>query len=138
MIVKGVNLETVYGVIIQDGAFNQLWKLPTRKVGYAKNWNDEHGLEIDPDEPVVYERLTYSLPMLIMANSESEYWSRLHAFFQFILNLNVLTIDIPSRNRRFIVQHLGFSNYNDYVESHFSTFNWELGNDRPNEFLAIP
>jgi len=137
MIVNGINIESIYGVTLLEGAYNQLWKLPTRKPGYLKDWSDEHGFEIDPEEPVVYERLTYSIPMLINANTESEYWTKLHAFFGFILNKNMLTVDIPKRNRRFVLQHIGFSDYNESIDNHFSTFNWELANDRPNEFIAI-
>ena len=138
MIIDGIDIEATYGVCMADGAYKELWKLPVRKKGgYGFDWPEENGLEIDEDEIVVYERLIYSVPMMIVAANETQYWTRMNSFLEWMLEKNIVVVDIPERNRRFYLQQLGFSGYDDYVDNGFSLFNMELANDNPSKFLPI-
>jgi len=139
MIINGINAETTYGICLAEGAFRELWKLPVAKQGFEKNWPDENGMETDPLETPVYERLDYSLPLLLTAPSESDYWAKLNAFLAFSFQNRYITLDIPERSRRFKLVNKGFANYDEYLESNDpnTLLVWNLSNDHPTENFII-
>ena len=139
MIINGINAEATFGVCLAEGAYNELWKLPVAKVGFEKNWPDENGVETDPEESPVYERLEYSLPLLLVADSENDYWTKLNAFLAFCIQNRYVVVDIPERSKRFKLINKGFSNYDEYLCSNDpnATLIWNLANDYPTSNFPI-
>lgn len=139
MVINGINAEQQFGIVLADGAYRELWKLPKAKQGYQYDWGDENGMETDPDAQSVYERLEYSVPLILSAEDENEYWTKLNGFTAFLLSNRYITLDIPERNRRFHLVNLGISNYDEYVEGYNPnlTMNWNLANDNPTEIFTI-
>ena len=139
MIINGINTETTFGIFLEEGAYKELWKPPIAKPGFEKNWPDENGIETDPNEVPVYERLDYNIPLLLVASSETDYWSKLNAFLAFCFQNRYINLDIPQRARRFKLINKGFANYDEYLESSDpnATLIWNLSNDHPTESFII-
>lgn len=139
MIINGQNAETKYGLVLANGAYSELWKQPKPKAVYEYNWPNENGMETDPDEQQYFERIEYSVPLILVAKDEADYWDKFNAFGQLIFNTKNIVLDIPERNRRFKLINKGISNYDELVTSYQpnALFNWELANDYPTEFLKI-
>lgn len=139
MIINGLNAETSFGLVLADGAYNVLWTPPRAKPGYEYNWPDQNGIETDPDQPQVFERIEYSLPLILTATDEADYWDKFHAFCQFVYSNRNIILDIPERNRRFKLVNMGISNYDEAVDGYRpnALLRWELANDNPTEFLKV-
>lgn len=139
MIINGINAEAVFGICLAEGAFRELWKQPVAKRGYEKDWPDRNGIETDPLETPVYERLDYSVPLLLVAESQADYWTKLNAFLAFCYQNRYIILDIPERYRRFRLVNRGFANYEEYLESGDPNAGliWNLSNDHPTENFII-
>lgn len=139
ILVNNINIEQEFGIVLAEGAYKELWKLPKAKPAYEFDWNGENGIETDPLQVNVFERLQYSVPLLITSNDEVDYWDKFNSWAEFVLNNRYVTMDVPDRNRRFKLVNLGIDNYDDFVEQYtpFSIMNWLLANDNPKEIIKI-
>lgn len=139
MKINDKDAKAFYGIVLGEGAFIELWKLPRAKAGYEYNWPNQNGMETDPDQVQVFDRIEYSLPLILLANDEADYWTKLNAFTAFLLNNRYITLEIPERNRKFKLVNKGISNYDEIIDSYRSAalLKWELANDYPTEVFNI-
>lgn len=143
MNINGLNALTTYGLQLRAGADEQLLQFPQVKPGYEYSWPDENGMETDPSETPVFERITYSLPILIEGAGKTDFFAKYNAFRSFVLTAGEFNLDIPHLARRFKVRFSkmsSFSKLNMFTESGriYCLFTLELTDDYPADYFTIP
>ncbi|WP_433863130.1 hypothetical protein [Sphingobacterium thalpophilum] len=139
---NGADLYATYGILFRKGAYAELLKAPKRKKGYEYDWGDENGIETDPQEVPVYERLTYNLPIVIEARNGAEFFQRYNAFKMLLLNSKEFNLDVLDLGRRFKVRYSDMSSFdklttikgNKKVTCYFTL---QLTDDYPTENFQI-
>lgn len=139
---NGLDAETTYGIVFLPGTYNELLKLPKRKAGLVQEWANENGTERYLGE-VYYETITYNLPITMIANSESQFWSRYNAFTSFLITSGLFNFDVVDMNRRFRLSYSDITNVDKLTIIKGSNnigcrLTLQLFNDYPTERLAIP
>lgn len=109
--INGQDIYTTYGLVFRPGTYAELLKAPKRKKGYEYNWMDDNGVETDPDEIPVFERQTYSLPILIEADNGAQFYQRYGAFKAFLLSAKEFNLDFLEMGRRFKVRYADMTNF---------------------------
>lgn len=105
MIINTVNIKTQYGIRSGKKAYSELEKPAKAKQGYEFSFSDENGTQTDPNETPVFERKTYQIPMVLIANSLSDFLAKKRGFEQFLYGLKEFNLDIPFLNRRWKVRY---------------------------------
>lgn len=114
--INGLDAYTTYGIVFRDGTYAELLKCPKRKSGYEYDWQDENGMETDPEEEPVFERLIYNLPILLEADNETQFWVKYNAFRAFLLNAKEFNLDFLKMGRRFKVRFLSMSSFRNLTK----------------------
>lgn len=103
--INGQDAYTTYGISFRPGTYAELLKAPKRKAGYEYDWNDENGVETDPNEVPVFERQVYNLPIFIQADSDMQFYQRYNAFKAFLCTAKEFNLDFIDMGRRFKVHY---------------------------------
>lgn len=142
MYINNQDAYEVYGLIINKGVDRELLKPPKSKPGFSYDWGDENGIETDPDEPPVFERKTYNLPMTLMADNYSDFATKYTEFVNFLLTAKEFNLDISHLNRRFIVRYQSVTSFDKLTPFHsggkIGCALWlQLTDDYPTEIFLI-
>lgn len=139
---NNINAATTFGIEFLPGTTSELLKLPKRKEGLTINWADENGTERYLGE-THYESMVYNLPIVLMADSEAQFWTRYNAFANFLINSGLFTFDVEHLNRRFRLSYSDLTGVQNLTpikgtgkKGCFMTL--VLFNDYPTERLDIP
>lgn len=109
--INGLDIFSTYGISFRQGTYAELLKAAKRKKGYEWDYNDQNGIETDPDEVPVYERQVYNLPIFIEADSELQFYSRYNAFKSFLYNSKEFNLDMLEMGRRFKVRYSDMTSF---------------------------
>lgn len=109
--INGLDVYSTYGISFRPGTYAELLKAPKRKKGYEKDWDDENGIETDPQEGPRFERQTYNLPIFIQANNAVQFYSRFNAFKAFLYTSGEFHLDMLEMERRFKVRYWDMTSF---------------------------
>ncbi len=101
-------VETL-GLIILDGTYNELLKLPKPKDTLVNNWKDEHGAERDLTARK-YESNTISIPMMLKGASIADYLAKRTAFNALMLS-GRFNFKAMQLNRQFDLVYIDTTNF---------------------------
>lgn len=139
---NGQNAYSTYGILFRKGSMNELLKVAKKKKGYEYDWQDENGVETDPEEEPVFDRISYNIPVYMEADNESHFWLRYNALRTFLLNAKEFNMDIHNFNRRFKVRYSEMSGFDMLTNIKGSNkvacyFTLQLTNDYPASNFTI-
>jgi len=80
-----VDAYSEYGIMFERGTYEALFSLPSPKERYTYNWGGEHGIEVDEFAPTILAAPTVTLPIVIVANNEADFWGKYREFRKLIL-----------------------------------------------------
>lgn len=140
--INGQDVFTTYGIVFRPGTYAELLKAPKRKQGYQYNWNDENGIETDPNEVPVYERQTYNLPIFIQADNGVQFYQRYNAFKAFLYTSGEINLDFIEMGRRFKVRYSDMTSFQKLTNIRGNRkvgcyFTLQLTDDYPTENFEI-
>ena len=140
--INGQDVYTTYGIAFRPGTYAELLKAPKRKQGYQYDWQDEDGMETDPDEIPVYERQIYNLPIFIQADNGLQFYQRYNAFIAFLYTSKEFNLDFLEMGRRFKVQYSEMTSYQKLTNINSTGnvgcyFTMQLTDDFPTQIFAI-
>jgi len=114
--INGLDVFSTYGISFRPGTYAELLKAAKRKAGYEYNWNDENGIETDPDEVPVYERQVYNLPIFIQADNGIQFYQRYNALKSFLYSSKEINLDFLEMGRRFKVHYLDMTDFQNLTK----------------------
>lgn len=143
MIINGVNIKNQYGIRAGKKAYSEMEKSAKAKKGYEYDYSDENGTQTDPNEVTVFERNTYQIPMILLANNLNDFLAKKRGFEQFIYALKEFNLDIPFLNRRWKVRYsemtgLDILNITNVSGKMVCKFTLTLTDDYPTSNFPIP
>lgn len=139
---NNIDVFDTFGMCLRKGADNQLLQFSKRKSGYENNWPDENGIETDPGESPVFERLIYNLPVLMIATGKGDFFTKYDALRSFLLTAKEFNMDIAHLPRRFKVRYSDMTGFDKLTTfSQEGTigcfFNLVLTDDYPTQKIPI-
>lgn len=140
--INGEDVFTTYGIVFRPGTYAELLKAAKRKKGYEYDWQDENGVETDPEEVPVYERLTYNLPIFQQADNGAQFYERHYAFQNFLYGSGEFNLDFLEMGRRFKVRYADMTAFQKLTRISGTGkvgcyFTLQLTNDYPTEIFGI-
>lgn len=113
--INGKDLQTAFGIIVRPGGSDGFLQLPKPKAFYQYDWGGEHGVEINPLEPVVFEARTVAVPMTITADTEAAFWQGYTGFLQELSKPGLQALYIAQLKRSFRVKLENFGAFNRFT-----------------------
>lgn len=107
----GQNIEEVYGLYPDRGFDDQLLPIAAKKKGYEYEWPGEDGIETDPNEVPVFQRLTYTLPFTMKCEGFADFQSKYNLLKEKMLTSKEMNLDVPRLNRRFKVRYANMTSF---------------------------
>lgn len=99
---------SAYGIVFEKGTYEALFPFPSPKARYTYNWGGSHGIEIDELAPVYLEAAQITLPIVIVANSDADFWSKYDAFRTLILaTKGYIEFNFLHTGKRFKLRYTG-------------------------------
>lgn len=140
----GLDVYSSYGISFRPGTYKELLRAPKRKKGYEYGWIDEDGMETDPNEIPVYERQVFTLPFVILADNETQFFEHYEAFTTFVTNSNEFNLDFLKLNggRRFKVKYAEMTDFETLTKISGTNkigcyFTIQFTNDYPTQKFTI-
>jgi len=84
-----------YRIAFEKGTYEALFSLPSPKEPYTYDLGSSDGLEVDEESPIVYAARTITLPLILITDTEAEFWSRYNAFRTLLGKSRVLEFLFP-------------------------------------------
>lgn len=110
MIIAGVDIRNQYGIRAGKKAYSEIEKSAKAKKGYEYDFTDENGIQTDPNEVTKFERKTYQIPLVLIANNLTDFLNKKRAFEQFLYGLKEFNLDVPFLSRRWKVRYSEITN----------------------------
>lgn len=108
--ISSIQLSTAFGIFITSG-YNDLMQMHETKERYTHDWGDENGIQIDHAAPIYFKEKKITLEMLMLANSEVDFWSKYKAFFQLITKPGTFRLYIEELSRSFYCYYQSSSSF---------------------------
>lgn len=106
-----VDAYSPYGISFEKGTYESLFPLPSPKSGYEYDWGGKDGIEIDEFSPIVLSATQVTLPIVIVADGETDFWEKYLAVRSLILGgenrSRYLEFNFLHVGRRFKLRYTG-------------------------------
>lgn len=106
-----VDAYSAYGIAFEKGTYESLFPLPSPKLGYEYDWGGMNGIEVDEFAPTVLAATQVILPIVIVADGETDFWAKYLAFRSLILGgsgkSRYIEFNFLHVGRRFKLRYVG-------------------------------
>lgn len=115
MIINGKDAYAEYGILLYESGsglnenYSQLLTPPPAKTHTMVSYREKPGEEVNVAS-VVFEARSVTLQLLLIANSESQWWTRYNAFIA-LIKTGWLTIEIPELKKTYRMYYESTSQY---------------------------
>lgn len=106
--IDGYELESAFGVCLEEGGLNVFEKPPKPKEPFFNDWNDQNGREYDDVSPLKYESRTFDVPFLIIGSSMVDYRKKKKDFLDLIMKNGEFDLQIMEWGEAFKVRFKEF------------------------------
>lgn len=90
--IDGTDMYTAYGFIPLKGCSDDILRPRKAKDRYSNDWAEENGMDWDLSSPVKYEDREITLKGIIVASSESDFWTKWSALKTKFTNSGTFTL----------------------------------------------
>lgn len=78
--INGADTYSTYGVAIKRGSYLELMSPPTPRKRLEHEYPDANGSAVDTQSSLTYEPRRFSIKVVIIADSYTQFWTRYNAF----------------------------------------------------------
>lgn len=96
--INNTNISEAFGVFLQKGAYQSLVSYPSVKQYLTEEIRDDDGENVLVENTRRQAR-NVSLPCIIIADNQTDFWGKYDAFVQFLLNEGVFDFKLEAHNR---------------------------------------
>ncbi|MGV3705452.1 MAG: hypothetical protein ACO1NU_08740 [Arcticibacter sp.] len=98
--ISGVTLRDNFGAFITSG-LDDLLRMHDTKERFLHDWGDENGIEFDRKAPVYFKEKRVTLEIVMMGNSEADFWNKYKGFFTLITKPGTFRLYLDELSRSF-------------------------------------
>ena len=99
-LMNGVDISDTYGVYLKKGAYDALMNYPSMKEYMTEDVREENGERILFSMPRT-GAMDVTIPVYLVADSRSEWFTRYEGFLRFLVNAGIMTLHLNMHNRNY-------------------------------------
>lgn len=105
------DIETLYGLCMEEGALNIFQVPPTPKEAFYYEWGDRSGRDYDENAAVLYQVQTFEVPFLMVADDMSDYNTKKKEFLELINTNKEFVLRLEQTSQAFKLRYKGSTNW---------------------------